>query len=94
MKTAIFAAALMASSAAFAQTAAPERDARGIPVVSDAATTPAGANQMMTVPAGATVVAAPNQGQVFMTKASTETAPPCTRERTDRCVQTYERGRR
>jgi hypothetical protein len=104
MKTAIFAAALLMSGAAFAQTAGtggqvvqpgnqnPETDARGIPVISDPATAPAGTNQAL--PAGATqVVPAPNQAQAFTPRQATEEFPPCTRERTDRCVQTYERGR-
>ncbi|MFN3944510.1 MAG: hypothetical protein ACK4K7_06245 [Allosphingosinicella sp.] len=94
MKTYIIAAAaLLASGAAVAQTGqAVETDARGIPVVSMPAEAPAGANQ--TPPAGAAqVVPAPNQGQVFAPRQATEEFPPCTRERTDRCVQTYERGR-
>ena len=71
---------------------APERDARGIPVVSAPATVPAGANQAP--PAGAgQVVPAPNQQQVFTPQASTEQYPPCSRTVTDNCVQAYERGR-
>lgn len=93
MKTIFVLTALALSSAAIAQTSAPERDARGIPVVSDAATAPAGANQATPVPAGAQVTANPNQAAVFATQASTKEYPPCTREQTDGCVQTYERGR-
>jgi hypothetical protein len=92
MKLILFGTALAFSSAAVAQsTAAPERDARGIPVVSAPATAPAGANQG--VPAGAgQAVPAPNQAQVFTRQPATREYPPCTREVTDGCVQTYERG--
>lgn len=100
MKSALFAAALLISGAAIAQQPVapdndnPERDARGIPVVSDPATAPAGANQVPAPVAGAQVVPAPNQAQVFTTQPSTEQYPACTREITDNCVQTYERGSR
>ena len=101
MKLIIFAAALSLGGAAFAQdmattgetvapsNAAPERDARGIAVISDPATAPAGYNQpAQTVPAGTPMptVAAP-------TPSSSGPLPPCTRTVTDRCTQTYERGR-
>lgn len=73
--------------------AAPERDARGIPVVSDPAMAPSGANQgVPAAPAGTQAVPAPNQAQVFSTKPAAKDYPPCTREVTDGCVQTYERG--
>ena len=75
-------------------TGTPERDARGIPVVSMPADAPSGANQAVTIPAGAQVTVNPNQAQVFQSRQSTEEFPPCTRERTDRCVQNYERGNR
>ncbi|TMJ16589.1 MAG: hypothetical protein E6G94_03655 [Alphaproteobacteria bacterium] len=68
---------------------APERDARGIPVVSADATAPAGYNQPPTTfPAGTPppTVAAP-------TPTSAGPMPPCTRTVTDHCTQTYERGR-
>ena len=108
MKSAIFAVALAIGGTAFAQgttttttttgqsvapgNSAPERDARGIPVVSDPATAPAGANQAP--PAGAgQVVPAPNQQQVFTAQPSTEQYPACSRTVTDNCVQAYERGR-
>lgn len=94
MKLALFAAAVTLGGAALAQTSGPEVDARGIPVVSAPATAPAGANQTVSVPAGAQVVPAPNQGAVFSTQASAKTYPPCTRDVTDGCVQTYERRRR
>lgn len=96
MKLVLFAAALSFGTAALAQqtdTSAPERDARGIPVVSSQATALSGANQAVTVPAGVQSVPAPNQSAVFATQASTKTYPPCTRDMTDGCVQTYERGR-
>ena len=72
----------------------PERDARGIPVVSDAATAPAGANASVQVMPGARVVANPNQAAAFQTQPSTQTYQACTRTVTDNCVQTYERGSR
>jgi hypothetical protein len=89
MKLLFVAAALLVSGTAIAQ----ERDARGIPVVSDSANVPTGANQPL--PAGHTgpVVPAPNQAQVFAPRPATGTYPPCTRGQTDRCTQTYERGR-
>jgi hypothetical protein len=95
VKIVILTAALMLGGAAVAQTpvapdnSAPERDARGIAVVSDPASAPAGYNQPpQTVPAGtpAPTVAAP-------TPTSAGPLPPCTRTVTDRCTQTYERGR-
>lgn len=70
----------------------PERDARGIPVISAAAVAPAGANEPFSVPPGATVVPSSNAGAVFATEAGSEDYPPCTRDVTDNCVQTYERG--
>ena len=100
MKLALFAAALVMSGTALAQVtntrvndgSTPERDARGIPVISAPAVVPPGANQPVSVPPGTAVVPAPNQAAVFSTQASTRTYPPCTREVTDGCVQTYERG--
>src|SRR6201988_1830240 len=69
----------------------PERDARGIPVISDPAKAPAGFNQIPDVPGlGGPFIAA--QGPA-PTEPATESYPPCTREVTDNCVQTYERGR-
>jgi hypothetical protein len=67
----------------------PETDARGIPVVSAPAEAPAGYNQgARTVPAGTPMptVAAPSP-------TAAGPLPPCTRTVTDRCTQTYERGR-
>jgi hypothetical protein len=70
--------------------AAPERDARGIPVISDAATAPAGVNEAVVVTPGAQVVPNPNQAAAFQTQASTESYPACSRTVTDNCVQAYE----
>ncbi|HEU0099594.1 MAG TPA: hypothetical protein VFQ67_12570 [Allosphingosinicella sp.] len=67
----------------------PETDARGIPVVSAPAEAPAGYNEpARTVPAGSPMptVAPP-------TPTAAGPLPPCTRTVTDRCTQTYERGR-
>jgi hypothetical protein len=69
---------------------APELDARGIPVISAPATAPAGYNEPpRTVPAG---TPAPAMGPA-PTMGSAGPLPPCTRTVTDRCTQTYERGR-
>ena len=68
---------------------APERDARGIAVISAPASAPTGYNMgAQTVPAGTAppTVAAP-------TPTASGPLPPCTRTVTDRCTQTYERGR-
>jgi hypothetical protein len=66
--------------------AAPERDARGIAVISADAAAPAGWNQ-----APGTAGAAPASGPAPSMGAATD-LPPCSRTVTDRCVQTYERG--
>jgi hypothetical protein len=108
MRLALFAAAAVAlGSVAVAQTTsstggqtvapgnnAPERDARGIPVVSDPATAPAGTNQPVSAPAGAQIVPSPNQAAAFATQPSTKEYPVCSRTVTDGCVQSYERRRR
>lgn len=91
MKAFVFAAALLAGGTAVAQQPAPARDARGIPVVSDEATPPPGVNQP--VPASAQLVA-PTAPQTIPTMESSDDYPVCTRERTDNCVQAYERGAR
>ncbi len=101
MKSALFAIALGLGTAAVAQTgqpappttvapgnSAPQRDARGIPVISDPAEAPAGFNQPPQpggtgVPANATPTPQP----------ATENYPACSRTVTDNCVQSYERGR-
>ena len=71
---------------------APERDARGIPVVSDPATAPAGANQPVQAPPGARVVPSDNQRAAFATQPATKEYPVCSRTVTDGCVQAYEGG--
>jgi hypothetical protein len=96
MRVTLFvAAAMLASTAAIAQPArtdvppgnsAPERDARGIPVVSAPASAPAGWNQ----PLGSGTATAAGQPAPAMGAATD--LPPCSRTVTDRCVQTYERG--
>jgi hypothetical protein len=72
---------------------APERDARGIAVVSDPATAPAGFNQTPGVPAamGGPFVEAP--ADALATRPASEPYPACSRTVTDNCVQAYERGR-
>ena len=67
----------------------PERDARGIPVISDPANVPAGWNSQPGVGGPMVDASAPAP-----TMPSTDSYPPCTREVTDNCVQTYERGRK
>lgn len=57
----------------------PELDARGIPVISDVAYVPPGFNGIGGAMGG------PLEGD-------DESYPPCTRELTDNCTQTYERG--
>ena len=95
MKLLLIAAGLGLSGAAFAQTTvppgntAPERDARGIPVVSDPATAPAGFNQPPP-PAGTQVTIPANQSAA--TQPATKDYPACSATVTDGCVQTYERG--
>lgn len=100
MKSVMIAAALLVGTAAYAQdtsgtmaagptqepsNAAPERDARGIPVISAPATAPAGYN----LPPG-TPGAAPASGMA-PTMGNAGDLPPCTRKVTDHCTQTYER---
>ena len=67
---------------------APERDARGIPVISDPATVPAGFNNPPGMGGPLVDASSPPAPQ-----PATENYPPCTRTVTDNCVQTYERGR-
>jgi hypothetical protein len=99
-----FIAALTIGGTALAQTAgtqtsapgnaAPELDARGIPVVSDPAEVPAGANEATPIAPGAVYTPRGDQRTVFTPRAASETYPPCTRTVTDNCVQTYERRTR
>lgn len=67
----------------------PERDARGIPVISAAAVAPAGWNGSMATATGGPLLD-PATGAP-MAEAS---YPACSATVTDRCLQTYERGRR
>ena len=67
----------------------PERDARGIPVISDPATAPAGFNQQ---PAVGGPLADPSLPPP--SEPATENYQACSRTVTDNCVQTYERGRK
>jgi hypothetical protein len=68
---------------------APERDSRGIPVVSDPADVPAGFNQPAQV--GGTGVSPEARPAP---QPATEAYRPCSRTVTDNCVQAYERGAR
>ncbi len=127
MKSFLFAAALLTSTAAIAQTdpattappadapmsttaapaepmaqpasqtvapgnAAPQRDARGIAVISDPATAPPGFNQ----PPGMNGVGGPvaDASQPPAPQPADPTYAVCSRTVTDNCVQAYERGRR
>jgi hypothetical protein len=65
----------------------PERDARGIAVISAAAVAPAGWNG---VPAEA--MGGPELDPVTGEAMAMESYPACTANVTDRCLQTYERG--
>ena len=91
------AAAAPATTTATAQivqpgNSAPEHDARGIAVISDPATAPTGFNQ---APSTGTGMGGPfaDPSAAPATQPADQTYPPCTREVTDNCVQTYERGR-
>jgi hypothetical protein len=88
MKALFAVAALAFSGTAIAQET-PERDARGIPVMSEEPNVPAGVNQSVTIPPGAQVTIAP-ASQFFQTRPATAAYPPCERGQTDRCTQTYE----
>jgi hypothetical protein len=66
----------------------PERDARGIAVISDPASAPAGFNQQPGVGGPTADPSLPPPSQ-----PATENYPACSRTVTDNCVQTYERGR-
>lgn len=67
----------------------PERDARGIAVISAAAVAPAGWNG---VPASA--MGGPELDPATGEAVGAASYPACTASVTDRCLQTYERGRR
>lgn len=68
----------------------PERDARGIPVISAAAVVPAGWNG---TPAGA-AMGGPELDAVTGEAIAPDSYPACTATVTDKCLQTYERGRK
>jgi hypothetical protein len=71
--------------------AAPERDARGIAVISDAAVVPAGFNGAAGTGVGGPMVDPATGAAATGADAS---HPACSRTVTDNCVQTYERSRR
>jgi hypothetical protein len=66
----------------------PERDARGIAVISDPAVVPAGWNGTTGTAVGGPLIDA-TTGET----TTAESVRPCTATVTDNCVQTYERGR-
>jgi hypothetical protein len=70
--------------------ASPERDARGIAVISDPATVPAGWNGT----AAGTAMGGPELDAVTGEPVAAETYPACTATVTDNCLQTYEKGRK
>ncbi len=67
---------------------APEHDARGIAVISDPATVPAGWNGT----AAGTAMGGPEL-DANGNPVAPETHPACTATVTDNCLQTYEKGR-
>jgi hypothetical protein len=68
----------------------PERDARGIPVISAAAVVPPGWNG---IAAGA-AMGGPELDAVTGETIAPDSYPACTATVTDKCLQTYEVGRR
>jgi hypothetical protein len=68
----------------------PERDARGIAVISDPATVPAGWNGT----AAGAAMGGPELDAVTGEPVAADTYPACTASVTDNCLQTYERQRR
>ena len=76
--------------------AAPERDARGIAVISDPANVPAGYNgtpDTLTGTGGPLVDPADTAATGAAATTPDASYPACTRTVTDNCVQTYERHR-
>jgi hypothetical protein len=67
----------------------PERDARGIAVISDPALVPAGFNGLTAAAMGGPLVD-PATGETI--QAADASYPPCTASVTDNCLQTYEVG--
>jgi len=70
--------------------ASPERDARGIAVISDPAVVPAGWNGVTGTAMGGPLVD-PTTGETVT--GDQDTYPACSATVTDNCLQTYERGR-
>ena len=68
----------------------PERDARGIAVISDPAVVPAGWNGT----AAGSAMGGPELDPATGEPVAPETYPACTATVTDNCLQTYERGRK
>src|SRR5688572_1780468 len=68
----------------------PERDARGIAVISDPAVVPAGWNGT----AAGSAMGGPELDPVTGEPVAAETYPACTATVTDNCLQTYEKGRK
>lgn len=68
----------------------PERDARGIAVISDPAVVPAGFNGVTATGMGGPLLD-PVTGEEIV--AAETSYPNCTAEITDNCLQAYERGR-
>lgn len=93
VNTTTYASATVPASAAVVQpsNANPERDARGIAVISDPAVVPAGWNGIAGTGMGGPLVD-PVTGQTV--DADDTSYPACTATVTDNCLQTYERGRR
>ena len=69
--------------------ASPERDARGIAVISAPAVVPAGWNGT-----AGSAMGGPLLDPATGAPLAAEDYPPCTASVTDNCLQTYERGRR
>ena len=78
------------SSVVMPSNAAPERDARGIPVISAPAVAPTGFNQAPGMNGVGGPYVDPSQPPAPTTALGDY--PPCTRTVTDHCIQTYERG--
>lgn len=68
----------------------PERDARGIPVISAPAVAPAGWNGT----AAGAAMGGPELDSVTGEPLAPQAYPACTASVTDHCLQTYERGRK
>ncbi len=69
---------------------APERDARGIAVISDPAVVPAGWNGT----AAGSAMGGPELDPATGEPVAAEAYPACTATVTDNCLQTYEKGRK